>query len=174
MPKHWALICPDHDEPGLWNRWRADQCVAVGWTPQRYQLRGPTDERDWETTRNYLLEMTPGDVIIPYLCNWRFGTPAEIERMRVGDDQWSPTVSVRHYGLAARHGEPGLGRRIMVNWPHGAVPPPGRIARVPIDIRKNNPHGMISKTIVPVNPNRLALFMGIINDPANWEDYSPS
>jgi hypothetical protein len=170
MPKYWALICPDHQEPGLWKSWLANNCLAVGWTPARYRFAGPTDDKDWKTNREYLLEMVRGDIIIPYLCKWRFGTPAEVERLRVTDAEWNPTVRVRHYGASINHGEPGLGRRILVNWLTEGVPPSDKIARVPTHLHKSNPHGMVSKTIVPVT-DRIALFMGIINNEENWEPY---
>jgi hypothetical protein len=115
--------------------------------------------------------MTPGDVVIPYLGKYRFGIPGEIERLRVADADWNPTVMARHHGPAIHRGEPWLGRRIIVRWVTDQVPPANKIVRVPTDLQKRNPHGMVPKTIVPLKPTRLALFMNIINNEGNWEDY---
>ena len=49
--QNWAVICPERDAPGLWQRWLKENCVAIGWPPSRYHLSGSTNKSSWRMAR---------------------------------------------------------------------------------------------------------------------------
>ncbi len=165
--KHWAVICPEPEAPGLWGTWLKERCVAVGWTPLRHHLEGPTDDLGWATARKRLKKLTPGDIVIPYLKGNRFGSPGRVVKVAVSDADWKPTVRKGDY---KRHpGEAGLGRRIHVEWLNSKMPQHNTLAVVPPRMRHAN--GEVRQTIEPLNDRRYHRFLQIIEDRKNWKVY---
>jgi hypothetical protein len=110
--------------------------------------------------------MSPGDIVIPYLCNWRFALPAKIVSLALADAEVDPT------GRGMSHPElPGFGRRIHVRWLKNGAPPLDKVAVVP-DAFRSGPHRcMVAQTVEPLNPERYARFMRIIRNRRNWRTY---
>jgi hypothetical protein len=167
---YWAVICPEPKAPGIWGTWVKEDCVAIGWPPPRYPLYGPPRKASWEKARVRALEIQPGDIIIPYLMEHRFGIPGIVTRVAIKDSEWNPTVPTGGYSRAPD--EPGLGRRIEVEWLRKGVPPFGKIAVMPKNMQK--PRGAVRATIEPVRPDRYVQFMKIISDQKNWKVYENS
>jgi hypothetical protein len=162
-PNYWAIVCPELEVPGLWSIWLKEHCVAIGWSPEKYHMVGPPRKPAWQKARSRAQKIKPGDIVIPYLQQFRFGTPGKIVELAIKDDQWNPT---------ARGDEPGkwrLGRRIKVEWLEGDFPPVGSIAVVPEHMRRAT--GEVRQTIERIRPKRLARFMKIIEDKENWKKY---
>jgi hypothetical protein len=166
-PKCWAVICPEPEEPGLWKTWMNARCVAIGWAPPSNRMDGQTDDDGWATARKRLRKVAPRDIVIPYLQRNRFGTPGKVVRVAVSDSDWQPTVEKRHY--RGSPGEPGLGRRIYVEWLTSGTPPSGKVAQVPRGMR--HPNGEVHQTIEPLSNERYARFIQIIKDQRNWKTY---
>lgn len=161
-PNYWAIVCPDSDEPGLWNIWLKAHCVAIGWSPEKYHLVGPPIKPEWEKARSRALKIKPNDVVIPYLQEFRFGTPGKVVELAIKDDEWKPTAR-------GQQGKWRLGRRIKVEWMNGDFPPVGSIAVVPESMRRAT--GEVRQTIERIRPKRLARFMKIIQGKENWQKY---
>jgi hypothetical protein len=169
MPQnYWSVICNEPNARGLWNKWLAEKCVAIGWPPPKYPLEGPTDKPGWDIARTHVQRVSQGDIIIPYLLRYRFGIPGEVVRVAVADSEWNPTVAKG--GYADNLDEPELGRRIHVKWLENGVPPPDKIALVPPTDRTSG--GEVKHTIEVLRPDRYARFMKIIGNPANWQPYA--
>lgn len=109
----WKINCGEDRFPGLWQRWYREQCVAVGWPPERkFKIEGKSrGDFGWSRTRKSLREIRIGDRIIVQLKNHRIGRIGEVTRIRVGDEEWDPLVSTK---IHPPHGE--MGRRIEVRW----------------------------------------------------------
>jgi len=167
---YWSVICPEPAAPGLWKKWHAENCVAIGWPPPHYHLEGSTDKPGWDIARARAQRISPGDIVIPYLLCYRFGIPAEVVRVAVADAEWRPTVEKG--GYAHDSDEPELGRRVEVKWLKKGMPPPAKIAVVPSPLRTSG--GMVKQTIEILRPDRYARFMEIICNPANWQPYAPA
>jgi hypothetical protein len=169
--KYWFVICPDEGHnTGLWRNWLAEDCVALGWNPSHgWRWEGPpTKKADFELARKRASKMSAGDIIIPFLLNWRFGTPAEIERLALDDADFDPT------GRSLTHpSEPGLGRRIHVKWIRRGAPPLDKVAVVPGNLQNGPNRLRAAQTIEPLNPERYARIMEIVRDPRNWRAYNP-
>ncbi|MGC2467108.1 MAG: hypothetical protein WA517_18085 [Candidatus Acidiferrum sp.] len=164
---YWAIICPEPKAPGLWGTWRKEKCVAIGWSPNRHHLVGPTRDTSWEKARSRAQKIKPGDIVIPYLENYQFGIPGKVLEIAIGDDQWNPTVPKGKY--AKKPDEPWLGRRINVEWMQGHFPPADKIAVVPRSMRKAT--GEVRQTVERIKPKRVTRFMQIIEDDTNWKKY---
>jgi|SRR5271169_5108370 len=162
-PNYWAIVCPESEAPGLWGIWLKEHCVAIGWSPEKHHLVGPTLKSDWQMARSRAQEIKVSDIVIPYLQQFRFGTPGKVVELSIKDDQWNPTVP------ADRRDKWELGRRIKVEWMEGDFPPVGTIAVVPENMR--GAIGEVRQTVERIRPKRLARFMKIIKDKTNWKKY---
>jgi hypothetical protein len=164
---HWAIVCPDSRvKGGLWKKWLAEKCVAIGWSPKSYRMHGSTQESGWRRARKRVQEIVPGDIVIPYLRNYTFGVPGKVVRVAAGDEEWSPTVSA---GNDTEYpGQWTLGRRIKVEWLEKEVPF-DKVAVVPKAMRWRG--GVIRPAIEPLNEQRFARIMRIIRTPGNWRPY---
>ena len=169
MANYWGVICNEPNAPGVWQKWLVANCVAIGWPPPTYQLEGPSNTPGWDSARAFAQQVSPGDIVIPYLLRWRFGIPGEVVKVAIADNEWNPTLGKGEY--ADNPDEPELGRRIQVKWLTNGVPQQDKIALVPLNDRISG--GMIKKTIVPLR-NNYAKFMAIIQSPANWQPYVPT
>jgi hypothetical protein len=168
---HWFVICPEPYAPGVWNNWQREKCVAIGWGPPTFSLEGDTDNSGWDVARSRAQRVAVGDIIIPYLLKYRLGIPGEVTKITISDAEWSPTVAKGAYSDNPE--EPELGRRIEVKWLTENVPPAGKIALVPQNERTSG--GEAKQTIEgPLNPQRYARIMQIIQSPSNWVDYQPA
>jgi hypothetical protein len=164
---YWAVICNEPNAPGVWKTWLAEKCVAIGWPPPTYSIDGQTEKPGWDSARAFAQRVLPGDIVIPYLLQYRFGVPGEVVKVAVADREWNPTVPKG--GYANNPDEPELGRRIHVKWLTDKVPPQDKIAVVPPPERISG--GMVKKTIFPLRADIYARFMGIIGNPANWQTF---
>jgi len=165
---YWAIVCPDSRvKGGLWNKWLIENCVAIGWSPDRFRMHGSTKESGWRLARKRVQEIVPGDIIVPYLRNNTFGVPSEVVRVAASDGEWLPTVSA---GKDADYpGQWTLGRRIEVKWLEKGAPPFNKVAVVPRTMRWRG--GVIRHAIERLNPKRFTRIMRIIRNPANWKTY---
>jgi hypothetical protein len=164
--EHWAVICPERDAPGLWQKWLKENCVAIGWPPSRYHLTGPTNKSSWRLARERALQIKPGDTVVPYILPYKFGTPGRVLSVEIADEQWKPTV--KKGGYARNPDEPELGRRIQVEWLKSG-PTPDKVALVPLRMRTNG--GEVKQTIEPITSSRYARFKNIFGNPKNWKTY---
>jgi hypothetical protein len=164
---YWAVICPEPRAPGLWGTWLKEQCVAIGWPPDKYHLDGPARTESWEKARTRVQQIKPGDIVIPYLEHYQFGIPGKVVEVAIRDTEWNPTVPKGKYSKNPE--EPSLGRRIRVEWMRDNVPPVDKIAEVPQSMRKAT--GKVRQTVEHVRPKRVAHFMQIIKDGKNWKTY---
>src|ERR1700723_2037863 len=128
-PNYWAVVCPESNVPGLWGIWLKERCVAIGWPPDKHHLEGTTGDARWRNTKSPTKKIKTGDIVIPYLKNYRFGTPGKVVQIDIGDKQWDETVP-------RGNGKWRLGRRIKVEWVQGKFPPVGTVAVVPKNMRK--------------------------------------
>jgi 5-methylcytosine-specific restriction protein A len=169
---YWTVICPDKDHnAGLWRTWLAEDCVALGWSPsQGWKWNGPpTDKPDFELARKRASRMSEGDIIIPYLCNWRFGIPARVERLALADSDFDPT------GYRTDDpSEPGLGRRIHVRWLKHGAPPLDKVAVMPRNLQNGRRRYRASQAVEPLKPERYAGIIEIIRNRENWKVYDPA
>jgi hypothetical protein len=163
----WAVICPEPDAPGVWGTWAKEHCVAIGWPPSRHHFYGKTKHKNWGRTRKQIQRVQPGDIIVPFLKHFTFGTPGIVKRVAARDDEWNPTVPKS--GYSRNPSEPELGRRIKVEWLTKDVPPLNKVAFMPERIRTT--YGQVRNPIERVHPERYARFMKIITDRNNWIEY---
>jgi hypothetical protein len=165
---HWAIVCPDSRvKGGLWKKWLAEKCVAIGWSPKSYRMHGSTKESGWRRARKRVQEIVPGDIVIPYLRNYTFGVPGKVVRVAASDEEWSPTVSA---GNDTEYPDQWtLGRRIKVKWLEKGVPSFDKVAVVPKTMQRRGI--VIRPAIEPLNGERLARIVQIIRTPANWRPY---
>lgn len=168
MPNYWIVICPEKRAPGrLWGNWRKENCVAVGWwPPKKYSIENPRKKKEkgkgngWEKARACLRVMEPGDLVIPYLCNFRMGIPGRITALRL--NHWRRTLTTP----GKPRGE--LGRRIEIEWLKAGMPPSEKIVRIPKTAR----HGPVTRpTLRSLKPERYEELLGYIRNPENWIDY---
>jgi hypothetical protein len=167
MPQNrWIVICPELKAPGLWSNWLREKCVAIGWGPPHFPLRGPTESPGWDIARTRASEVREGDIVIPYLLRFRLGTPGQVTNVAIEDSNWRPTAPDGFLGDPDP--KPGLGRRIEVGWCGQDVPPLGKIALVPTQLRKGP---VARQTIERLSDERYERLTAIISNPANWIDY---
>jgi hypothetical protein len=105
-------------------------------------------------------------MVIPYLLKFRLGTPGQVTNVAIEDSNWRPTATDGYLGDP--NPKPELGRRIEVVWRDQGVPPPGKIALVPPQLRKG---AVARQTIQPLSDERYKRLIAIISNPANWIDY---
>jgi hypothetical protein len=160
-PNYWAVVCDESHAPGLWEIWFKERCVAIGWSPSKHHLVGPTHDSSWKKARSRARKIKHGDIVIPYLKDYRFGVPGKVLRVAIRDDEWNPT---------SREGE--YGRRIAVKWMRGQFPPFHKIAVVPVNLRTGG--GEVQQTVERVKSKRVARFMQIIENERNWKTYKTS
>lgn len=169
---YWAITCPDKvHNTGLWQKWRANNCVAIGWNPADSQWESPPADRrhGFVKAREQILKMRRGDIVVPYLDDWRLGIPGRIERFAVADADWDP--------LGYDTDKPGIrgnGRRIYVRWLEDGVPPPDQVALVPEELQEGRHHGVVGMgTIRELDGvNEYDKWLGIIRNPSNWRPYA--
>ena len=166
-PNYWAVVCPEPEFRGLWATWLKEKCVAIGWSPDKHDLRGPVAKSNWEKARTRALQIKEGDVIFPYLEKFRFGTPGKVVSVAIDNNEWNPTAFAEV--KSKRPGEPLLGRRINVEWMKGDLPPTGMIAVVPKEMRKRT--GLVRQAVEHVRHERYAQFLEILKDQRNWKSY---
>jgi Endonuclease NucS len=167
MPRYWIVICPEPEvRGGLWSRWVHEKCVAVGWPPSEYSFDGPTESQGWAWVRDRLAEMSPGDRVIPFLLRWRIGPVGTIRALRVRDDEWAPTVGEGVY--SANPEAPELGRRIDVEWDVEAMPPPGKVAAVPIEKRGKKP--LARHTVEELSEGQFLELVQVLGNQQTWVD----
>ena len=162
----WIVVCPQTDvkKPDLWGKWYVEQCVAVGWPPCDYPLNGVTDNLGWKIARTRLGQMQPGDSVIPFLKDWTIGPVGIIKRLRIGDDQWDPTVPAGKYIRNPIDSE--LGRRIDVEWVTYEMPESGLVAVIPPKSRLNRPESR--HTVSRLTVDRFNQLVKVLGDPKNW------
>ena len=170
---YWAITCPDKmHNTGLWQKWRANSCVAIGWNPADSQWESPPADRrhGFVKAREQILKMQRGDIVVPYLDDWRLGIPGRIERFAVADADWNPLG----YNTD-KPGEPGNGRRIYVRWLEGGAPPPDQVTLVPEELQEGRPHGVVGMgTIRKLDGvNEYEKWLGVIRNRSNWRPYAP-
>jgi hypothetical protein len=164
---YWAVVCPEDKAPGTWGKWWREHCVALGWAPPTYRLHFESKSQGWNIARERAVQVSEGDIVIPYLNRNRFGIPGRVLRVAVSDDEWEPTVEKGRYKTNPDEAE--LGRRIHVEWLDKGVPPSGSIAVVPRNIRHAN--GEVHQAIESLNSERLKRFTDIIENPKNWKRF---
>jgi hypothetical protein len=164
---YWAVVCPEPEFRGLWATWLKEECVAIGWSPDKHHLHSPVAKANWEKARTRAVQIKEGDVVFPYLEKFRFGTPGRVVSVAIDDDEWNPTTVAEE--KSKQPGEPRLGRRINVKWMKGDFPPTGIIAVVPRGMRKGT--GLVRQTVEHVRQERYAQFLKILKDQRNWKPY---
>lgn len=50
----WKVHCLEDYYPGMWHRWYRHQCVAIGWPPPKWKLRGRSGSSGLVRARNAL------------------------------------------------------------------------------------------------------------------------
>jgi hypothetical protein len=166
-PNYWAIVCPEPEFRGLWATWLKEKCVAIGWSPDKHHLYSPVAKPNWQKARTRALQIKERDVVFPYLEKFRFGTPGRVVSVAVDDDEWNPTAVGGEN--SKQPGEPGLGRRINVEWMKEDFPPTGMIAVVPKRMRKGT--GLVRQTVEHVTHERYTQFLEILKDQRNWKPY---
>jgi RimJ/RimL family protein N-acetyltransferase len=132
--RHWIVICPErYARRGIWHVWYRENCVAIGWPPSKYHPEGETDSAGWRWARDCMRKMQPGELVIPYLQQWRVGPVGVIKRVHLADEDWSPTVAKGDYTQNPSEAE--LGRRIDVEWRSEGMPPDAMAALIPSEKR---------------------------------------
>jgi hypothetical protein len=166
---YWAINCPDEKRnTGLWQKWRANNCVAIGWDPKDFNWESPpaSGRPKFEAVRKQVKQMQRGDIVVPYLGKWRFGIPGRIERFAVADADWDP--------LGYNTEDPerrGNGRRIFVRWFEEGVPPSDQVAFVPDEFTVRRHHGMVGMGITIrglKGVEEYERWVGIIRNRSNW------
>lgn len=114
----------------------------------------------WGKARSCLNAMKLGDLVIPYLCDFRLGVPGRITALHF--NKWSPTLKRPD----KQNGE--LGRRIEIEWLKAGMPPPDKIVRIPKTAR-NGP--VTRPTVRSLQPESYEELLGYISNPDNWIDY---
>ena len=168
MPRYWIVTCLDSGMVGggLWVRWYEEKCVAIGWSPDKYALEGPTGNGGWKFARTQMKKIRIGDKVIPFLKKWRIGPVGIVTAVRVADDEWNPTLlaSERKKGKGD-----DFGRRISVKWQEVRMPNDGRVALIPKSKRPDSPFARIARhTVEELSPQRFHNLCSVLSDPANW------
>lgn len=165
---NWIVICPQSDVRAfnLWRKWYADQCVAIGWPPANYPLNAPSDRSGWNTARNLMGQIQPGDSVIPFLRSWRIGPVGRIRRVSMGDDQWDPTVPPGTYIKESSPIDSDLGRRIHVEWETSGMPEPGLVAVIPPKYRLNRPESR--HAVGRLSVERFNQLVEVLGNSENW------
>lgn len=130
-------------------------------------LEGPTDSPGWEYARSRAKQIKPGDYVIPYLMKYRLGPVGEVVGVRVGDEDWAPTIPKGHYAL--NPDEPEQGRRIQVAWQTEKSPPFGKAGLIPPERRKGG--GETKHSLEELTEERFTLLRKILAEPRNWVDF---
>jgi endonuclease NucS-like protein len=132
--RFWKVNCMEDKYPGLWHTWFSEQVVAVGWWPPRWSLESQSkyERAAWNLARHCLKKMTSGDRIAVQLKDWRIGRIGTILRLRIRDEEWTPTVP-------SQNGDKGeMGRRIEVRWDLAKGPlTPDSAIQLPVEARPN-------------------------------------
>ena len=160
----WKVTCEEHRNPGLWQHWFRNQCVAVGWLPQAgYHLEGKTLRgKGWIRARNSLRKMKRGDQVLVALQGNRIARMGTILSLKVDDDLWDPFVPP---GPGSAHGEKG--RRIEVKWDLNLGPEDRELViELPAD-RRLTP-GELRPTIARVRSQSISALSAAMSEPANW------
>lgn len=167
MPRHWIVICPEPSvRGGVWRRWYRENCVAVGWGPPIWSYEGGGEiTPGWRFVRNRLMEIEPGDKVIPFLLKWRIGPIGTVREMAVADSDWNPTVKGGDYGE-----EPELGRRILVTWEVNGMPPEGMVATVPAGQRPGGRAPLARHTIEELPDEQFENLRSVLAAKENWSE----
>jgi len=115
-----------------------------------------------------MMQMQPGDYVIPYLKNWRIGPVGTIAHVDLADE-WKPTVPTgrenRKKPVTDR-----LGRRIEVEWWTSEMPGRNDIAVTPRKLRgKGERVALARQAIVKLSYERFKEIVGARSDDRNWE-----
>lgn len=166
-PRYWKVICMEDRYPGLWHTWYLRQVVALGWAPPRYSMTGRSKELGWNIARNCLSQVKPGDRVVVALGDHRVGRIGEVVRLRVGDDEWDPTVPE---GPGLPYGEQG--RQLHVRWELGCGPlERDMVVRLPATARLQGAKLMLAMAeLTAVQFHRIEDAM---DDDENWESILP-
>ncbi len=98
--------------------------------------------------------MHPGDQIIPFLRENRVGRVATFRKQRI--DEWIPVLTE----------DQDQGRRIEVTWQIEDMPPPEKVALIPLELRRTP----IRRTVARLSLERFAELSAVLGDEANWQD----
>lgn len=150
----WAIICEESDLPGLWRRWQSENVVTISFgTPEflseHSELSAPNAA--WGFARARVMEMEPGDIIVPFLRQNRIGRVAHFRGQKV--DQWNPIIQNDH------------GRLIEVTWQVDGMPPADKVALIPRDIRRP-----VRRTVSRLDPDWCKQLLDVLADAENWQD----
>jgi len=160
--------------PGMWQRWFANQCVAVGWVgKQGWRLRGEratvgqatkweSSHGGWHRTRGLIDRIQAGDHVVVSLRGHRIGRLGEVTGKAIEDDDWDPLVPrSKDYP----HGE--IGRRIFVRWELETGPDDRKlVVAVPEGARLTQGH--LRPTVAELPVRMLDRLRREMNDPSNW------
>ena len=141
--------------------------MAIGWPTPHFSTDGPTDDRSWAAARKAASRVQIGDRIIVQLSNSRVGRVGTVTRVRIGDDDWNPTVPVDK-----KNPQGEMGRRIDVRWDLRVGPvSPSAVALLPAEARFKG--RSLRSTIVPVNEYTAKKIVLALSDEANWTSVHP-
>ena len=151
---YWAIICEEPDLPGLWNKWQQENVLTISFGTPEYleehpQLKSPTGAYGF--AERLIKQMQPGDHIIPFLKQNRIGRVATFRRQRI--DEWVPIWRGDH------------GRRIEVVWQTDNMPPPEKVALIPLELRKP-----IRRTVTRLSPERFDELRQVLANADSWQD----
>jgi len=151
---YWAIICEEPDLPGLWNKWQQENVVTISFGTPEYleehpQLKSPTGAYGF--AERLIKQMQPGDLIIPFLKQNRIGRLATFRRQRI--DEWVPIWRGDH------------GRRIEVVWQTDNMPPPEKVALIPLELRKP-----IRRTVTRLSAERFEELRQVLANADSWQD----
>lgn len=165
---YWKVNCMEDVYPGLWQTWYLRQAVAVGWPPgSRYFLEGKASGLGWSIARNCLREVKPGDKVVVALQDNRVARVGEVVRLKVGDDEWDPTVPP---GPGLPHGEQG--RQLEVRWELTRGPlGPDMVVRLPNAARLNGVK--LRLTMCELDAVTFRRIEQAMDDDGNWESILP-
>lgn len=154
--------------PGLWHTWFTEQVVAVGWWPPRWNLESQSkfNRAAWNSARHRLQRMKPEDRIVVQLKNWRVGRIGTILKLRIKDEEWTPTVP-------SQNGDKGeMGRRIEVRWDlaKGPISPQSAI-QLPAEARPNI--GIWRPTLSEMPKQAFELIEKAAQEEFNWVSILP-
>jgi hypothetical protein len=163
---NWKINCMENEYPGLWHTWFREQIVAVGWPPDDFGLRTPTNVRAWSNARSYLIQINPGDKVIVQLKNWRVGRVGTVLSKQIEDTEWNPSVPPQAGDL----GE--MGRRVQVRWDLTTGPlSPSFVVELPPEAHPNPRIWRLALSQVP--DTTFAEMELAINDEINWVSLLP-
>jgi hypothetical protein len=167
-PSYWIVICPEPNvRGGVWRRWYEEQCVAVGWYPPTWSFEGQGENTPgWTIVQNRLREIRPGDKVIPFLLKWRVGPVGTVQEVKAKDLDWNPTVEKGKYSGSEGHDE--LGRRVLVTWEQGGMPPNGMIATVPLGQRPGGRAPLARHTIEELSAEQFQNLCSVLSKEQNW------